>query len=603
MQEELLHLLKSNKIFSGIPEAKLNSLNSKFTELVLEKNEILFQQGDSPDFVYLLASGRLLLYLQLAENKTKIVDYVEAGQILGELSALGGNPRPLSTKALTRSVLYRISNKDFIHLCYRYPQVMFASVHPLMTRVEQIVHTLSDKKIQDIAIFPANIKTNLEKFSTELIALIKDSPHLLLISDFSPEFDETQYSIDTLKEKIRALKRNKKPSQQVIYLLKSHDNTLTKIALEKAQVFYIVANAEHTPHIDKRFLELLSHKKKSSRNFQHLVLIHPEETVMPQNTAPWLNIHHFNMHHHIKINELRHYKRLLRFIRGRAYGLVLGGGGTRGFAHLGALKAIRESKIPIDFIGGTSVGAMIGACYAMKESLQETTELFHKIVDASRKTVSWVSITLPIVSLFDGKLFTNALQDTFKDIRIENLWLPFFCVSTNLANYSEEIHCFGSAFEKTRASASLPGIVPPMLIDGEIHYDGGLLNNLPVDIMRQYLGEKAKIIAIELTSSMHDFRKYEFPPILTFKKTLLLKLGFSRENYIFPRFVDSFIRGLLVGSSVRATQNGALATLLIDLSLRKFPLLRANKKQAAKMLEIGYLETLKKIYQYKNKNV
>jgi NTE family protein len=334
----------------------------------------------------------------------------------------------------------------------------------------------------------------------------------------------------------------------------------------------------------------------------NLVLLHSKQTQKPKNTASWLQEFPFHLHHHVKMDVTRHFKRLIRFIRGRANGLVLSGGGTRGFAHLGAIKALREEKIPLDFIGGTSVGAIVGGAYAMQESYQDAYQKFNEIVTASSKSVAWSSLTWPIISLFNGKFFTDILYKVFNKHQIEDLWIPYFCISSNLANYSEEIHQNGSLFEKTRASASIPGIIPPMIINGEIHFDGGLLNNLPVDIMRQFLGKKAKIIAIELTASMHDLHKYQFPPVLTFKETLMIKMHLLKQHFIFPRFVDIFIRGLLMGSSVRSRQNGLSATILVNLSLRKFRLLQTTPKQSAKMLEIGYLETLSKIQHYKNKD-
>ena len=146
-----------------------------------------------------------------------------------------------------------------------------------------------------------------------------------------------------------------------------------------------------------------------------------------------------------------------------------------------------------------------------------------------------------------------------------------------------------------RASAAVPGIIPPMILDGELHLDGGLLNNLPVDIMREFLGDKARIIAIELNGSLEDKRKYIFPPILTLKETILMKLHLRPNPYKFPRFIDNFLRGLMIGSSAKTRQNGLAATLLINLTLNKFRLLHASMKQAEKLTEIGYHETLSRL--------
>jgi len=269
---------------------------------------------------------------------------------------------------------------------------------------------------------------------------------------------------------------------------------------------------------------------------------------------------------------------------------VLGGGGTRGWAHLGAIKALHEEKIPIDIIGGTSVGAIVGACYALNESYDDTYKRFHTIIETSRHSVSWRSLTWPVISLFDAKNFTAAQQTAFQKLLIEDTWLPYFCVSSSLANYAECVHRSGLIWEKIRASSSMPGLIPPMVIDGELHLDGGLLNNLPVDIMRQLIGKSGKIVAVELNSSVGDKKRYQFPPVFTFKKAFLARSKKKGENYRLPRFLDTFMRGLLIGSSAKTRQNSLVANVLVNLNLNKFRLLHSSPKQADKMIEIGYLE-------------
>src|SRR4029078_11767427 len=105
--------------------------------------------------------------------------------------------------------------------------------------------------------------------------------------------------------------------------------------------------------------------------------------------------------------------RLMRFIRDRAVGLVLGGGGTRGWGHFGVIKAIKKAKIPIDIIGGTSAGAIVGACYAFDESFKAAYDRFYKLVISSAHTISWRSLTWPAISIFNAKNYTKALMDAF----------------------------------------------------------------------------------------------------------------------------------------------------------------------------------------------
>src|SRR6202034_1924826 len=157
----------------------------------------------------------------------------------------------------------------------------------------------------------------------------------------------------------------------------------------------------------------------------------------------------------------------------------------------------------------------------------------------------------------------------FGNKRIENMWLPYFCVTCNLGAYREATHRSGLLWEKCRGSVAVPGLVPPMVTNGELHIDGGVINNLPVNTMRDILGSESKIIAIELMSEITDPNRYNFPPTLDFKQTFLAKLRLGYRDYKFPPFLETFIKALLVGSSVKQKENSAAADLLIDPDTRK----------------------------------
>jgi len=598
MHSELLDFLKTNKIFSGLNEDTIQQLQDKLTKIDLHFDDILFQQSDTPDAVYFLIQGKLEVSIITPNNQVKIVGHIDAGEVVGELAALANEPYPYTAKALRHCAVYKLQKKDFLELCYQYPTSMFETIYPLLAQSNNIIQLLSTEDSHNsIVITPANKNVSMHEFAEKLTSILLKNENILLFSDYIHANDSD------LVNKINHAEQYKKPSQQIIYLLKSSHTPLANIALTKADKFYLVANALSEPLIDPVIKEYLRRNKYGSTLLPNLIMIHPATTQMPRDTTVWLQQIPFNMHHHVRVDLPRHYERLIRFLQDNANGLVLGGGGTRGWGHIGAIKALCDQEHPIDFIGGTSVGAIIGGCYAMRESYEDTYTKFNKIVSTSKHSISWRSITLPIVSVFDAKSFTNANLEVFENSLIEDLWLPFFCVSSNLTNYTEEIHKYGLLWERVRASSSIPGLIPPMVIQGDIHFDGGLLNNLPVDIMWQLIGRKGKIIGIELNASMHDHHKYHFPPILGFKQAITTKMGVHKQLYKFPRFVDLFLGGLLVGSSAKAKQNGQSATILVNLSLKKFSLLKFSQKQAQKMIEIGFLETMSQLHQYENRNL
>lgn len=602
MDSNLHIFMKKHKIFSKLDEEINNQLMNKCSLIKLTYGDVLLRQGDKPSAIYLLIHGKLTVSVTTTTNPLKPLGHIDEGEMIGELAALANEPYPYTVKAIRDCIIYKLSQKDFLDLCQRYPSCILEAVQPLISRSNNILQEIpNEDRHKSTVIMPANKHVSMSIFAGKFIDILKQHTDIILFSDYLTEYDTTN-DIDALRQKINHLEENKKLPQIIIYLLKSSHSPLAKIALDKAEKIYLVANALTEPLIDLMLKEYIHKNTVETTLLPDLIITHPPTTQMPRHTSAWLQLTSFNMHHHVKLDATKHFERLLRFIQGKPYGLVLGGGGTRGWGHIGTIKALCDQEYPIDFIGGTSVGAIIGACYAMRESYEDTYSKFSKIVSTSKNSISWRSVTLPIISIFDSKSFTNANREVFENIFIEDLWLPYFCVSSNLSNYSEEIHRSGLLWEKTRASSSLPGLIPPMLIDGEIHFDGGLLNNLPVDIMWQLIGKKGKVIGVELNSSMQDNHRYSFPPILAFKQAITTKMGMNKDDYKFPRFVDIFMRGLLVGSSAKAKQNGQSATILVNLSLRKFRLLKYSHKQAQKMIEIGFVETISKLHQYQNRN-
>jgi NTE family protein len=187
-------------------------------------------------------------------------------------------------------------------------------------------------------------------------------------------------------------------------------------------------------------------------------------------------------------------QRLARFVAGRAVGLVLSGGGARGFAHVGVVKALREASIPIDAVGGTSMGAIVAAGVALEWT---TEELAERMREAFVATNPISDLTVPTVAFFGGRKVRTLLERAFGAARIEETPLPFFCVTSDLTLGADEAHRAGRVADKLRASVAIPGILPPVVIDGRVHVDGGIMNNLPVDHMGRL--SAGPVIAVDVS--------------------------------------------------------------------------------------------------------
>ncbi|MDB6013619.1 MAG: cyclic nucleotide-binding protein, partial [Gammaproteobacteria bacterium] len=210
-----------------------------------------------------------------------------------------------------------------------------------------------------------------------------------------------------------------------------------------------------------------------------LILMH-DGTLARGAAARWLAaVPPGTPHHHV--TSKADVPRVARILTGRGVGLVLSGGGARGFAHIGIVKALREADIPIDLVGGTSMGAILGAGVSLCWSIDELTDRFRRAFVDGKPLRDY---TLPFVSLVSGRKVTRLLQHAFGDVTIEDLPLDFFCVSSNLTTGHSEVHRRGELWRWLRASVAIPGVLPPVVHKGELLVDGGTMNNLPVDAMR-----------------------------------------------------------------------------------------------------------------------
>ncbi|KAI1176635.1 patatin-like phospholipase [Nemania sp. FL0916] len=179
------------------------------------------------------------------------------------------------------------------------------------------------------------------------------------------------------------------------------------------------------------------------------------------------------------------FQRLARRLCGKSIGLVLGGGGARGIAHIGVIKAIEEAGIPIDIVGGTSIGAFMGGLYARHADIVPMYGLAKKF--SGRMSSMWrfaLDLTYPSASYTTGHEFNRGIFKTFGKHQIEDFWLEFYCNTTNISKSRAEIHTSGYAWRYVRASMSLAGLLPPLCDEGSMLLDGGYIDNLTVSHMK-----------------------------------------------------------------------------------------------------------------------
>ncbi|KAF1334722.1 Patatin like protein, partial [Globisporangium splendens] len=249
---------------------------------------------------------------------------------------------------------------------------------------------------------------------------------------------------------------------------------------------------------------LAAHDASRTNALKKKLRISRNSEILPRFLLPMEKYEWISSFHNVQFPFEAHqpdFLRLCRRITGNAVGVVLGGGGARGLAHIGVLRALEECGIHVDVVGGTSIGAFIGAIYALHP--HDLTLVESKVHALSLSMSSIMEklrdLTLPISSFFNGSRFNRSIQEFFYDLSIEDLMLNYFCVSTDIAKSRMSVHHSGHVWKYVRASMSLQGYLPPISEDGSLLLDGGYMNNLPADVMKEEGGIKY-IVAVDVGS-------------------------------------------------------------------------------------------------------
>ncbi len=238
-------------------------------------------------------------------------------------------------------------------------------------------------------------------------------------------------------------------------------------------------------------------------------------------------------------------QRLARFSTNRSIGLVLGSGGSRCAAQIGILKALEETDIPIDRIGGSGFGAMFAALYAMGYSATDILKLTRPVL---KKAGSFVDYTFPYISIAKGHTLEKRLLKIFGNTRIEDLKIPYFCVSTDLNHIKQYVHTKGELWKAIRATLSIPGIFPPVCFDEHLLIDGSYTNMLPLEEMENFQGGGFSI-AVDTAEQQSKLQKRPFPPYISGTKILFQKLfPFGRKSAA-PPIHETLIRSGLLSSN------------------------------------------------------
>ena len=539
----------------------------------LRAGEALFTEGDPARSAYLVLSGRLRVVTEDG-GVQRVRGEIGTGELVGEVALLEGAPRNATVNAVRDCDLAEIPREVFERLMHDHPKVMLETVRTIIHRTRSPLARRSAEGQLSIALVPIASELDVRLFVTRFaddLRTIGETAHLWSARVDSalaqPDISQSEAHQPGHIELSSWIQEVEHRSRFVVYEVDRDLTPWTRRALHQADVVLFVGDAADAPQVGpfesdvQRVLGTMSDRRRD------LVLLQQPGAERVTGTASWLEVREINDVFHLRRNSRADAMRLARIIGGTATGLVLSGGGARGFAHLGVIKALEEHGIEIDLIGGSSMGSAMAIGPALGLETDEMLEL------AARQFKDLLDYTVPVVAMIKGERIMRAITETLGDMTIEDLWRPYFCMSTNLTRSMSVIHRRGHLGRSIRASVAIPGVLPPVPEDGDLLVDGGVLNNLPVDEMRE-LNPTGTVIAVDVTPKAGPRAKEDFGLSVSGTRELLKKMkpGAAPQT---PSIVRTFLRSMLVGAMRerdRHESEGAV-DLYLDLDLRGVDLL------------------------------
>ncbi len=565
------------------------------TFVSLRAGQDLFKAGDDGNAMYVLVWGRLRQTVERPHGTHALPD-VHAGQLVGEFAVLTENPRSATVTARRDSHLLEIDRSCLNDLCEQVPTFGLDLARDMARRIgrAQVGPPVEEARAQVITIVPADRSDAYLELAEELRRCLGPSSHVLC--DTSATFEARYRHLyrapqdiegDTLVSAVLA--SQERGYQYVLYITDRDDSAWSARALRQADRIFFVARGDSDPHQDHP----LEHRARcdAPHTPRSLVLVHDPDVEHPTGTIRWLREGRFAEHYHTKPCDSAPLRRLVRRINGEAIGLVLSGGGARGYAHLGVWRALEELGVPIDYFGGTSVGALLAAAFAIPTD-------YAGCVDALRKMATPDKIydqTLPLVSFMASRKLNRVLKEFFGDRTIEDLWVPLFCISADLSSAEIAVHDRGFLWKAVRSSIAIPGVFAPVVDRQRVLVDGGLMDNFPVEEMRSRC-QSDRIIAVDVVSHKLRGREYDDTVAVSGWKLLLHRLlPFLKPRKV-PGIVGTLLRCLEVNSIRRSASQQTQAQLLLQPDARSVGMLDFEDLETAPL--IGYEAAKERILEW-----
>jgi NTE family protein/lysophospholipid hydrolase len=593
LRERVLNVLRMSSVFGTLSDAVIQDLANVLSLQTVRGGDAVVREGDISSSMLFVISGALRISRRDASGNLLLFNEVRPGASFGEAGLILQQNRAADVSALRDSTLAILHRADYEALIVRHPlelnRVFVQAIYNYLRHNVQAPH----QHAESVVVVPLDDDVDASEVARGLAAAFGKmgaTHHLSLAENRAfTHADGESYSDEIAQQEGLEGK-----FAYLVYAAGGGNSTWTQRAFRQADQVVFVASPNTSQDIGALERQLMQEPGYAMKR-RHLVVLHPADTVYPTHSRNWLLGRDVERIYPTRRSHQGDYERLARFLTGKAVGIVLGGGGARGFAHLGVLKALHEAGIAIDLIGGNSMGALIGAQYACDVSLDDIRERTQKFAAGGERP------TLPLISLVSGNRVRRDLIKMFGDLQVDGLWRPYFAAACNLTKGCTTVQETGPLWRAVRASNSPAGLFPPVLIEGDLLVDGAILENVPVAAMRMRLGTAQErrrgngtIIAVDV-----DVQEELSAPINLSKLSVwhTFKGLVSPQSTRTPGIGQIMYRAGHIGGLNKRAQTIGQSDHYLEPPVSQFSMM--GYRNAAEIAEVGYRYTIEQMAKWK----
>lgn len=525
---------------AGLDAASADAIAAGMVSLAVPGGRRIFEQGEEGDALYTLVSGSVGISTRDALGGLRRIARLHPPESFGEMALLSAAPRSATATALRDTHVLRLTRHAFDAVIERHPATLLYFGRLLAERLRAVYEARRlDDRPRSFAVLAATPGPDATAFGHRLAEDLDEAlPGITGCLTAWPEgADEGWFH------------RFEAEHARTVFVAHQIDCPWCQLCLRHADHVLILADPGELPRPGAAsYLAAVS----SDWVRMDLVIRQDRSAGLPRAVHPAIAAFPVGLTIHVRDGHGADRRRMARLVSGTARCLVLGGGGARGLAHLGVLQALDEAGVAVDAVGGTSMGAIIAASLAMGWTL---AEIRARTIESFVGQNPLNDYTLPYLALTRGAKVDAGLASRFGEAVIEDLWLPFFCVSSNLTTGSAMVHRRGGLVQALRASIAIPGLLPPVCSPDGVLVDGGMMNNLPADVMA--LMERGPVLAVDVGSDL----AFQAMPVRTWRGRAIRK--WLRAPDSMPAIAPLLLRAATVSSDAQTMMAVSRAAVVL----------------------------------------